>query len=162
MIIANQLPKFLWEHATAHAVYVHNHAFTRSLGNITPHQTWFKKRPNVSHLQEFSVPMWILLQGKKEPPKMQSKSQWHLYVSFDNRSNSVLYYNTKMRKILKSQNYCFLTPLQQNSPPEKIEVTPNLPCEGEKESGTWSSGDSIPGTSDKRKLDNEKFEPRKT
>jgi hypothetical protein len=50
MIIANQLPEFLWEYATAHAVYVRNRAFTRSLGNITPYQTWLKKRPNVSHL----------------------------------------------------------------------------------------------------------------
>ena len=43
MIIANQLPKFFWEHATAHAVYLHNQAFTRSLRNITPYQTWFKE-----------------------------------------------------------------------------------------------------------------------
>ena len=107
--------------------------------------------------------MWILLQGKKEPPKMQSKSQRRLYVGFDDGSNSVLYYNAETRKILKSRNYRFLTPPQQSSPPEEIEVAPDLPCEGEMESGTRSSGDSSPGTGDKRKrVDNEEFEPRKT
>lgn len=103
--------------------------------------------------------MWILLQGKKEPPKMQSKSQWRLYVGFDDRSNCILYYNAKTRKNLKSCNYHFLTPPQQSSPPKEIEVAPNLPCEGEKESGTWSSGE-VPGL--KRKQDDEEFEPRKT
>ena len=106
--------------------------------------------------------MWILLQGKKEPLKMQSKSHQHLYVSFNNGSNSILYYNTETQKILKSWNYCFLTPLQQISPPEEIEVTPYTLCEGEKESGTWSPGDRSPSTSDKRKQDDEEFEPRKT
>ena len=108
------------------------------------------------------MPVWILLQGKKEWPKMQSKSHRCLYIGFDNRSNSALYYNAKTWKILKSRNYRFLTPPQQSSPPKKIEVAPNLLCEGEKESGTRSSGDSSPSTGDKRKRDDEKFEPRKT
>src|SRR5271155_3942378 len=161
MIIANQLPAFLWEHATAHAVYLRNRAFTRSLGNITPYQSWFKKRPNISHLREFGAPVWILLQGQKEPPKMQSKSHRRLYVGFDDGSNSVLYYNAETRKILKSRNYRFLIPPQQNSPPEGIEVAPDLPCEGEKSEGiTQPSGDSS-GTGDKRKRVDEEFEPRK-
>jgi hypothetical protein len=75
MIRANQLPQFLWEHAIAHAVYVRNRAFTKPLGNTTPYEAWFKRRPNISHLREFGAPVWILLQGQKEPPKMQPKSQ---------------------------------------------------------------------------------------
>ena len=88
---------------------------------------------------------------------MQPKFYWHLYVSFDNGSNSVLYYNAETWKILKSWNYHFLTPPQQISPPKEIEVTPNLLCKGERESSTWLSGDSSPSTSDKRKWDEEEF-----
>ena len=33
MINEHQLPRFLWEHAIAHAVYVHNCALTKPLGN---------------------------------------------------------------------------------------------------------------------------------
>lgn len=50
MINSQQLPQFLWEHAIAHAVYVRNRAFTKPIGNKTPYESWFNKRPNVSHL----------------------------------------------------------------------------------------------------------------
>ena len=167
MLNEHQLPQFLWEHAVAHAVYVCNRAFTKALGNKTPYETWFEKRPNVSHFREFGAPVWILLQGQKEAPKMLPKSHRHAYVGFDDGSNSVLYYSAKTHKILKSRNFRFLT-LQNNiTPPEEIEVAPDLPREGEEPEGsTRLSGDLIsPGTGDKRKReedDNDQFEPRKT
>jgi hypothetical protein len=163
MLNANQLPQFLWECAVAHAVYVHNRAFTKPLGNITPYETWFKRRPNVSHLREFGAPVWILLQGQKEPPKMQPKSQRCAYVGYDDGSNSVLYYNAETRKILKSRNYRFLTLTKNNSPPEEIEVAPDLPREGEDRGNTQPSEDLIsPGTGDKRKHNLDDLGPRKT
>ena len=164
MINEHQLPQFLWEHAVAHAVYVRNRAFTKPLGNKTPYETWFKRRPNVSHLREFGAPVWILLQGQKEPPKMLPKSHRRAYVGYDDGSKSVLYYNAETRKILKSRNYRFLTLQKQNSPPEEIEVAPDLPREGEiPEGSTRISGDLIsPGTGDKRKREDDYLEPRKT
>jgi hypothetical protein len=165
MINSHQLPQFLWEHAIAHAVYVRNRAFTKPLGNITPYQTWFNKRPNVSNLREFGTPVWVLLQGQNEPPKMQPKSRRRAYVGFDDGSNSVLYYNAETRNILKSRNFRFLTLPNQNSPPEEIEVAPDLPREGEEPEGsTRLSGDPIsPGTGNKRKQeDDDNIEPRKT
>lgn len=120
MLNAQQLPQFLWEYAVAHAAYLHNHAFTKPLGNKTPYETWFKRRPDVSHLHEFGAPVWILLQGQKEPAKMQPKSHWCAYVSYEDGSKSVLYYNAETRKILKSCNYRFLTLPNQASPPEEI------------------------------------------
>ena len=153
MINNHQLPQFLWEQAVAHAVYVCDHAFTTSLKNKTPYETWFEKRPNISHLREFGAPVWILLQGQKEPPKLLPKSHQSACVGYDNGSSSVLYYNAETRKILKSRNFRFLTPPNQNSPPEEIEVAPNLPCEGEKkEENIQLSRDLInPGIGDKRK-----------
>ena len=88
--------------------------------------------------------MWILQQGQKEPPKMLPKSHRCTYVGFDDRSKSVLYYYAETRKILKSRNFCFLTPPKQNPPPEEIEVAPDLLCEGEAPGGnTRVSGDLI-------------------
>jgi hypothetical protein len=110
--------------------------------------------------------VWILLQGQKEPPKMQPKSQRRAYVGYDDGSNSVLYYNAATRKILKSRNYRFLTPPKNNSPPEGIEVAPDSPPEGEDRGNMRLSEDLIsPGTGDKRKRDNldlENLEPRET
>ena len=123
-----------------------------------------QKRPNVSHLREFGAPVWILLQGQKEPPKMKPKSQQHAYVGYDDGSNSILYYNAKTRKILKSRNFRFLTLPNKPSSPEEIEVAPDLPHEGEELEGyTQLSGDLIsPGTGEKRKCEIDDLEPRKT
>ena len=111
--------------------------------------------------------MWILLQGQKEAPKMLPKSHRRAYVGFDDGSNSVLYYNAETHKILKSRNFRFLTLQNKRTPPEEIEVAPDLPREGEEPEGnTRLSGDLIsPNAGDKRKredYDKEQFEPRKT
>ena len=90
MIINHQLPQFLWEQAVANAVYVCNCAFTTSLRNKIPYETWFKRRLNISHLQEFGAPVWILLQGQKEPPKMLPKSHRHAYFGYDDGSSIIM------------------------------------------------------------------------
>lgn len=58
MIRAQQLPKFLWEHAVQHAAYIRNRAYTRSIEDQTPYEVWFNKKPDVSTLQEFGTPVW--------------------------------------------------------------------------------------------------------
>jgi len=47
----------------------------KTLNNKTPYEMRFKIKPNVSHLCEFGAPVWALLQGQKEPRKMESKSR---------------------------------------------------------------------------------------
>ena len=57
MIIANGLPKFLWEYAVLHATYLHNRSFTKHLLKSTPYECWYNKKTNVSHLHEFGAPV---------------------------------------------------------------------------------------------------------
>ena len=75
-----------------------------------PYEGWHNKRPNVSHLHEFGAPVWILLQGQKIDRKMQAKSKWRIYVSFDDGAGAVKYYNAEMHNILTSQNFKQITP----------------------------------------------------
>ena|SRR6266851_6393880 len=95
MRIAADLPVFLWEQAIAHAAYIQNRAYSSTIKVTTPYQHWFNKKPDVSHLQEFGTPIWILLQGQSKPPKMEPKSKCHTLVGYKDGSQSVLYYNTK-------------------------------------------------------------------
>jgi Integrase core domain/GAG-pre-integrase domain len=64
MLIAANLPEFLWEPAVEHAAYIRKCAYT-STTNCTPYQAWNGRKPDVSHLREFGVPVWTLLQGQK-------------------------------------------------------------------------------------------------
>jgi hypothetical protein len=75
MLIAAQLPEFLWKHTVTHAAYIRNRTYMQSLGQETPYQQWYSKKPDVTHLQEFGSPVWMLLQGQKIQHKLLPKSQ---------------------------------------------------------------------------------------
>ena len=131
MLTASKLPEFLWEPAVAHAAYLQNQAYTTAVKGSTPYQHWFNKKPDVSHLQEFGAPVWILLQGQKVPRKILPKSQRHAYVRFDDGSNTVKFYNAEMQKILTLRNFRFLMPVAHTPLPEEIVIEPDPPREGE-------------------------------
>jgi hypothetical protein len=156
------LPTFLWEYAVAHSTYLRNRAYTKSLLNQTPYEKWFQKKPNISHLQEFGAPVWVLLQDQKKPKKMESKLRRCIFVGYDDGSKSIKYYNAETRKVLTSRNICFLALTNDNTPPEPIVVTPDAPDEGESE-GSMPPTSGNKGNSLKRKR-NEDIEPieRKT
>ena len=130
------LPEFLWEYAINHASYLHNRASTKSLKGLTPYDKWFKKKSNISHLREFGAPVWVLLQGQKEPRKMETKSRRRVFVGYDDGSKSIKYYNAETRKVLISRNIHFLSLTNDITSPEPMVLVPDAPCEGEPERDT--------------------------
>jgi hypothetical protein len=102
MLTSAKLPKFLWEPAITHATYLQNHSYMVALGDQTPYERWHGNKPSITHLREFSTPVWILAQGQKIPRKMLPKSHRHAYIGYNDGSDSVLYYNAETRKILAS------------------------------------------------------------
>jgi hypothetical protein len=134
------VPEFLWEYTINHSSYLRNRAYPKSLKGQTPYEKWFKRKPNISHLQEFGAPVWVLLQGQKEPRKMETKSRRQIFVGYDDGSKSIKYFNAETRKVLTSRNVRFLALTDNETPPEPIVVLPDAPDEGESEG-------SIPSTS---------------
>jgi hypothetical protein len=142
MIVAQNLPEFLWEHAVAHAVYIRNRSYSRTLqGEKTPYELWQNKKPSVAHLREFGAPVWILLQGQAEQRKLQPKSKRRAFVGYEDGPKAVKYYTAEQKKVLTSRNYRFLsTPTAMGSPSDEIVVAPDGQREGETEEGALSSG----------------------
>ena len=139
MLSDSKLLEFLWEPAVVHAAYLRNLSYMKPKPHTTPYQGWHGKKPNVSHLQEFGVPVWVLLQGQNVLQKMLPKSQRRAYVGFDDRPKAIKYYNAAMRNILLSCNYRFLEP-KEPSPPEAIAVdSPMSQGEHAPEEGTTQS-----------------------
>jgi hypothetical protein len=64
MLKGQNLPEFLWNYAIAHAAYLRNRSFTKSLKDQTPYQIWNKTKPNVNHFREFGALVWVLLQSR--------------------------------------------------------------------------------------------------
>jgi hypothetical protein len=75
MLTDSKLLEFLWEPAVAYATYVQNLSYTKYIPKATPYQLWHGHKPDVSHLREFGVPIWILAQGQRVLRKMLPKSQ---------------------------------------------------------------------------------------
>jgi hypothetical protein len=123
MHIAANLLVFLWEYALAHAAYVQNQVYSSAIKVNTPYKCWYGRKPNVTHLQEFGAPIWILLQGQSRLLKMEPRSKRRALVGYDDGSKSVLYYSAESHKVLTSQNFKFLNPLHAD--PECILITPN-------------------------------------
>ena len=131
MIRGRRSPEFLWEYAAEHAAYLRNRAYTRSLEGKTPYEAWHGNKPNVEHLREFGTPVWVLLQGQKEPCKILPKSKSHTFVGFDDGPKAIKYYSAETRKVLTSRNFSFIDPPSNDPPSEEIVVAPDVPREGE-------------------------------
>jgi hypothetical protein len=107
-----------------------------------PYERRFNAKPNISHLREFGSPVWVLLQGQKEPPKMEPKSKQCVFMGYDDGSKAIKYYNAEMRKVLTSRNFRFLSLTDSVTPPEPIQIIPDAPLEGEQGSTLLTSGDN--------------------
>jgi hypothetical protein len=156
MINAQNLPEFLCEPAVRHAAYLRNRSATQAIKDKMPYESWHGKKPDVSHLRKFGVPVWVLLQGQYEARKIQPKSKRRAFVGYEDGSNSVNYYNVETCKILTSRNFRFLTLTENGTPPEQIEVATNQPLEGEmmgsvRPMGLTKNLTEKPGDSSKRK-----------
>ena len=141
MLASSKLPKFLWEYAIEHAAYLCNRSYTQSVPDSTPHKKWCNDKPDVTHLREFSTPVWVKSQGQHIWCKMLPKSQRKSYVSYNDGSKSVKFYNVFTCKVINSRNYKFLSPLDE-TPPEEVEITPDPMHEGEAEGGMQSMGEN--------------------
>jgi len=167
MLIAAQLPEFLWEQAITHVAYIRNHAYLHALGDTTPYQRWYDRKPTISHLREFGVPVWVLLQGQKVQCKMLPKSSRRTYVGYEDGSKSIKYYSAETRKVLTSRNFHFLSNLepQESTTDDDLVLTPNISCEGEngqEDERNLNKMEEIRDCKRKRKLEDEPSKPRKT
>jgi len=75
--------------------YVQNRAYSLAVKTTTPYKCWHGHKPDVSHLREFSTPVWILLQGQKVQPKMEAKSKRWALIRYEDGSKSVKFYNAE-------------------------------------------------------------------
>jgi hypothetical protein len=123
MICAQDLPEFLWEYAVAHAVYLRNRAYTKSLQGKTPYEASNNVKPDTAHLHEFGAPVWILLQGQHVDHKILPKFKRRAFVGFEDGLEAVKYYSAETRKVLTSHNFQFLT-LSPQTLQEDIAVVP--------------------------------------
>lgn len=136
MLFEKKLPDWLWDQAVAHANYLRNRAPTRALDGMTPHEAWFGKKPDVSHLREFGCDVWVH-DETKNLSKLKPRAQKMIFMGFNDGSKSIRYYDPSKRNIKTSRNITF----SENEEPRKMEyqeIPPSLRSEGEQEDSSVS------------------------
>lgn len=120
MLYAHNLPGELWPEAINHACYIRNQAYTQAISGATPYEKWTGNRPNVLHIQEFGVPVWVL--DKSQKNKLQPRSSEHLFVGYEDGPKVIKYFDIKTCYIKVSHNYHFpLTRLPTMAPEHQLE-----------------------------------------
>ena len=74
---------------------------------MTPYEHWTTRRPDVSHLQEFGCPVWIMKEGVSIN-KLAAKSEKFTFVGFLDEPRAVHFYDAHTRSITTSHNFRFL------------------------------------------------------
>lgn len=115
MIIAHNILKSLWLEVINHGGYIHNWLYTWAIKGNTPKGAWSNLCPNVAHLQEFRIPVWIF--QEKQHPKLEPKSVKQIFVGFEDDPKAIKYYDTATHCVKTSQNYIF----NSTNPPVQFE-----------------------------------------
>jgi len=79
---AMQVPSEFWGEAICTAVYVLNRAPTKALNNKTPFESWFGRKPNVSHLRIFGCTASVKLTGPSLS-KLSDRSRKMVFIGYE-------------------------------------------------------------------------------
>ncbi|KAF8805142.1 hypothetical protein BYT27DRAFT_7105019, partial [Phlegmacium glaucopus] len=80
MLHESDLPKFLWGEAAAHAVYLKNRTWTRTLGDTTPYEILNKRKPNLSNVQIWGCKVRV---HDTSGSKLDGRSKIGRWMGFD-------------------------------------------------------------------------------
>jgi hypothetical protein len=117
MRIACGLPENMWGEFTLTASYLRNFRLTTALpANVTPHESRFRIKPDLSHLREIGCKAFVLIQNV-HVTKIQPRSLECILIGYDLHSKAYRCYHRPSRRIIVSRNVYFV---------ESHQLTPRL------------------------------------
>ena len=102
MLYEAQLPPSLWGDALNAQIHVWNCLPTSSLKGITPHQAWFKRKPDVSHLRIWGCLAYVFIQ-KDRHHSLQPHMEKCVFLGYPSGYKGWLFYNPKTQKYVISE-----------------------------------------------------------
>ena len=98
------IPPELWPEAVTHATYIRNRAYTKAIPNQTPFELWSGHRPDISSIQEFGRPVWVLNQ-EQNLSKLDVRAKQFTFIGYEDGPRAIKYYNKLKRTIKVSREY---------------------------------------------------------
>jgi hypothetical protein len=122
MLHESDLPKFLWAEATAHAVYLKNRTWTRSIGDTTPYELLNRQKPNLGNLHPWGCRVRVHSTGGSKLNAQSSVGRWMGFDAKTKDGHRVYWPERRTVSVERSVKF--------NFEPDEV-VVGALPLEGE-------------------------------
>ena len=106
MLDDSKLPHQFWAEALATAAYLVNRSLTKTLGDKTPFEAWFGKKPCVKHIRVFGCVAYSHI-SKDERKKLDSKATKCIFLGYATQRKGYRLYNTETATIIHSRDVVF-------------------------------------------------------
>ncbi|UYV65259.1 hypothetical protein LAZ67_3003730 [Cordylochernes scorpioides] len=106
MLHGRKMPLELWAEAVNTAVYLLNRCTTKVLGNSTPYEIWYKRKPSILHLKTFGCNAYVHI-PKDNRKKLDKKSIRTFFVGYTETNKNYRMWDPIARKIIISRDVIF-------------------------------------------------------
>lgn len=106
MLHAKEMPLKLWAEAVNTAVYILNRASAKSGKEKTPYESWYHKRPDLSHIRIFGSEAYAHI-NKQFRRKLDKKANKLILVGYQADSSNYRLWDSKTGKIIISRDVTF-------------------------------------------------------
>ena len=103
MLKRKNVPNEFWAEAVCCAGYLINRSPTKCLNNITPHEAWYRRKPNIQHLKVFGSVAYSLIPEAMRN-KFDDKSEKCIFIGYSEKSKAYKLFNPKTKKIVISRD----------------------------------------------------------
>ena len=123
LLIQNNMPKFLWNHAVRTAAYIRNRCHVPRL-NCTPYEKFTSSKPNVGNMHIFGSTCFAYIQDKK---KLDPRAEQGQFVGYDFCSPAFLIYfssRNEIRRVRCVEFFDQIPDINQDHVPEIPQLVP--------------------------------------
>ncbi|MCO5554758.1 hypothetical protein L7F22_008292 [Adiantum nelumboides] len=106
MLAHASLPRSYWAEACNTAVYIQNRSPTHALQDMTPFQTYYGRKPTVSHFRVFGCSAFVHI-PKEKRQKLDFKSRKLLFLGYSAESDAYRLYDPDTRTTTVSRDVVF-------------------------------------------------------
>jgi len=106
MLSDAKLDKSFWAEAVTTATYVRNRCPAVALGNTTPYEALFNRKPNVNYFRTFGCICYPHI-PKDERSKLDDKAKCCVFLGYSDQSKAYRVYDVKTKKIIISRDVVF-------------------------------------------------------
>src|SRR5882757_5814427 len=104
MLLARNLPKFLWAEAIGYATWLKNRMPSRATPTLTPHALVYNTPANIARAHEFGCKVYV---HQMDAGKLEARAEEALFVGIDDESKAYRVYWPERRRISAERNVIF-------------------------------------------------------